>query len=71
MNDRPDRIQDIAHLGSVELLTPDPTKSLWYFRDMLGMEIVHHAGRFLDYATPNIEAGRASGEKKVPLFDPA
>ena len=34
-------IHDIAHLGSVELFTPKPEKSLWYFRDLLGMEPVH------------------------------
>jgi catechol 2,3-dioxygenase len=34
-------IQDIAHLGRVELLTPKPDQSLWYFRDVLGMEVVH------------------------------
>jgi catechol 2,3-dioxygenase len=37
-------IQDIAHLGAVELLTPKPDRSLWYFRDVLGMEVVHAAG---------------------------
>jgi len=36
-------IHDIAHLGSVELFTPKPEKSLWYFRDLLGMEPVHQA----------------------------
>ena len=44
MTDRTGPIQDIAHLGSVELLTPDPTRSLWYFREVLGMEIVNYAG---------------------------
>lgn len=34
-------LHDIAHLGSVELLTPEPEKSLWYFQDLLGMEMVH------------------------------
>jgi catechol 2,3-dioxygenase len=37
----PEFLHDIAHLGSVELLTPQPEKSLWYFRDLLGMEVVH------------------------------
>jgi len=37
----PEPLHDIAHLGSVELLTPEPEKSLWYFRDLLGMEVVH------------------------------
>ena len=41
-------IHDIAHLGSVELLTPKFDRSLWYFRDVLGMEVVHSAG---DYAS--------------------
>jgi catechol 2,3-dioxygenase len=37
-------IQDIRHLGSVELYTPKFEKSLWYFRDVLGMEVVYSAG---------------------------
>jgi catechol 2,3-dioxygenase len=37
-------ILDIAHLGNIELLTPKPDASLWYFRDVLGMEVVHSAG---------------------------
>jgi len=37
-------IHDIATLGNIELLTPKPEKSLWYFRDVLGMEVVHEAG---------------------------
>jgi catechol 2,3-dioxygenase len=36
--------QDIAHLGHVELLTPKPDESLWYFTDLLGMEDVQPAG---------------------------
>lgn len=30
-------IRDVAHLGHVELLTPKPEESLWFFRDVLGM----------------------------------
>jgi catechol 2,3-dioxygenase len=37
-------IHDIAHLGGIELLTPEPERSLRYFRDLLGMEVVHAAG---------------------------
>jgi catechol 2,3-dioxygenase len=37
-------IHDIAHLGRVELLTPKPEKSMWYFCDFLGMEVVHSKG---------------------------
>jgi len=39
--ERREPIQDIAHLGQVELLTPKPNESLWYFRDLLGMEVAH------------------------------
>ena len=54
-------IRDIAHLGSVELFTPRPDKSLWYFRDLLGMEPVHEAGKSVylrgygDYATSTLK----------------
>lgn len=39
MDPRAAPFRDIAHLGRVELLTPKADKSLWYFRDVLGMEI--------------------------------
>src|SRR5579871_6213941 len=29
---------DIAHIGHVELLTPKPAESLWFFEDVMGME---------------------------------
>src|SRR3974390_2645111 len=54
-------LHDIAHLGSVELLTPKPDKSLWYFRDILGMEPVHESGGSVylrgygDYATSTLK----------------
>ena len=38
-------IRDIAHLGAVELLSPAFDRTLWYFRDLLGMEVVHAANR--------------------------
>jgi catechol 2,3-dioxygenase len=38
-------LRDIAHLGHVELLTPKPAESLWYFTELLGMEKVHEEGR--------------------------
>jgi len=52
-----ERIQDIAHLGRVELLTPKLDRSLIYFKDILGMEVVHTEGPSVylrgygDYAT--------------------
>ena len=39
-----ERIQDVAHLGAVEMLTPKPERTLWYFRDLFGMEVVHRDG---------------------------
>ena len=38
--DAAEPIQDIAHLGHVELLTPRLDRSVWFFQDVLGMEIV-------------------------------
>ena len=54
-------IHDIIHLGAVELLTPKPDKSLWYFRDVLGMELAHARGEsaylrgYGDYATSTVK----------------
>jgi catechol 2,3-dioxygenase len=42
--DQVEPVRDIAHLGSVELLTPKPDASLRYFRDVLGMEAVKSTG---------------------------
>ncbi len=41
MTGHDDRLHDIAHLGAVELLTPRLDQSLWFFRDVLGMEVAH------------------------------
>ncbi|WP_436642571.1 VOC family protein [Microbaculum sp. FT89] len=54
-------IHDIAHLGSVELFTPKPEDSLWYFHDILGMETVHTLGNSVylrgygDYAASTLK----------------
>ena len=54
-------IRDIAHLGHVELLTPKPNESLWYFTDILGMEVVHKEGQsaylraYGDYAATTLK----------------
>jgi catechol 2,3-dioxygenase len=61
----PEPIHDIAHLGSVELFTPKAEKSLWYFRDVLGMEVVHSAGQSVylrgygDYAASTLKLTEA------------
>jgi catechol 2,3-dioxygenase len=68
MVDREEPIQDIAHLGHVELLTPKPAESEWYFTEVLGMEKVHGEGQSVylrgygDYAATTLkltEAGQA------------
>ena len=65
MSEQKERIQDIAHLGRVELLTPKPDRSLWYFRDVLGMEVVHSRGQSVyqrgygDYAAATVKLTEA------------
>jgi catechol 2,3-dioxygenase len=34
-----ERVRDIAHLSHIELLTPKPEESLFYFRELLGMDV--------------------------------
>src|SRR5258708_19395001 len=45
MNEAQEPIFDVAHLGHVELLSPKPEESLWYFRDVLGMQEVARQGQ--------------------------
>ena len=58
-------IRDVAHLGHVELLTPKPDKSLWFFTELLGMECVHQEGQsaylraYGDYATTTLKLTEA------------
>jgi len=67
MVDREEPLHDIAHLGHVELLTPKPNESLWYFKDILGMEVVHQEGQSVylraygDYATTTLKLSEADG----------
>jgi catechol 2,3-dioxygenase len=39
-----DAVRDLAHLSHIELLTPKPDESLFYFREILGMEISGEQG---------------------------
>jgi catechol 2,3-dioxygenase len=61
MPNRTGPIQDIAHLGAVELFTPKPERSRWYFEHVLGMEAVHTRGESVylrgygDYATATVK----------------
>ena len=38
-------IQDVAHLGHVEIFTPKLDESLWFFKEVLGMEEAAREGR--------------------------
>jgi catechol 2,3-dioxygenase len=64
MPDEP--IRDIAHLGHVELFTPKPDESLYYFAELLGMEQVHAEGRsawlrgYGDYAASTLKLTEAA-----------
>ena len=61
----PESVFDIAHLGRVELFTPDLKASTWYLRDLLGMEVVHadagctYLRGFGDYVTYTLKLSRA------------
>ena len=37
-------VRDLAHLSHIELLTPKPDESLFYFREILGMEVSGESG---------------------------
>jgi catechol 2,3-dioxygenase len=38
MSDRQEPIFDVAQLAHVELLTPKPERTLWFFKDLLGLQ---------------------------------
>jgi catechol 2,3-dioxygenase len=38
-------MQDIAHLGHTEILSPKPDESLWFFKEVLGMEEAAREGQ--------------------------
>jgi catechol 2,3-dioxygenase len=44
MSERKEMMRDVAHLGHVELLSPKLEESLWFFRDVLGMQEVARRG---------------------------
>jgi catechol 2,3-dioxygenase len=45
MSEIAEPIFDVAHLGHVELLSPKPEESLWFFREVLGMQEVAREGQ--------------------------
>ncbi|GAA4153356.1 catechol 2,3-dioxygenase [Actinomadura keratinilytica] len=66
---------EIAHIGNVELLTPEPEKSLWFFTEVMGMTEVGTEGDSVylrtwdDYErhTLKLTAHRTSGIRRVAL----
>src|SRR6266700_4023351 len=45
MGEASEPIFDVAHLGHIELLSPKPEESLWFFLDVLGMQEVARQGQ--------------------------
>lgn len=45
MSEGKEPIFDVAQLAHVELFTPDPEKSLWFFKELLGLQETERAGQ--------------------------
>src|SRR5579885_3893246 len=45
MIDIQEPIRDVAHLGHFEIFTPKPTESLWFFKEVFGMEETNREGQ--------------------------
>lgn len=42
---QPEKIMDIAHIAHAEILSPKPSESLHFFKEIMGMEEVHREGQ--------------------------
>ncbi len=45
MTDGQEPVRDIAHLGHFEVYTPKPDESLWFFKEVLGLEETNRQGQ--------------------------
>ena len=45
MAENPEPIRDVAQLGHFEILSPKPEESVWFFREILGMEETDRQGQ--------------------------
>jgi catechol 2,3-dioxygenase len=45
MTDVKEPIKDVAHLGHLEIFTPKPDESLWFFTHVYGMSVTNRAGQ--------------------------
>jgi catechol 2,3-dioxygenase len=41
----PEPVRDVAQLGHLELFTPRPERTLWFFTDLMGMHETHREGQ--------------------------
>lgn len=59
-------VRDVAHFGHIELFTPKPSESLFYFQELLGMAVVHQEAQsyylrgYGDYATSTLKLTEAA-----------
>ena len=68
-------LHEIAHLGHVELLTPEPDKSLWFFVEVLGLTESGREGNSVylrtwddyEHHTVKLTAHDTSGIRRVGL----
>src|SRR4051812_22562044 len=42
-------IRDVAQLGHIELKTPDPERSVWFFKEVMGLHETHRAGQSVHF----------------------
>ena len=68
-------LHDVAHLGHIELLTPEPEKSLWFFVEVLGLTETGREGNSVylrtwddyEHHTVKLTAHGTSGIRRVGL----
>jgi catechol 2,3-dioxygenase len=60
-------VRDLAHLPHVELLTPKPDASLFYFTEILGMEVAGEKGQAWGMQT--VASFHIKGTPPVPEED--
>src|SRR2546430_15481082 len=75
MTDSQEPIHDVAQLGHFEIFTPKPDESVWFFKEILGMEETDRQGQSVymrawgdyDHNTLKITEARQAGLGHVGL----
>ncbi len=75
MAENPEPIRDVAQLGHFEILSPKPEESVWFFREILGMEETDRQGQSVymrawgdhDHCTLKITEAKQAGLGHVGL----